>query len=370
MKLPNFSKTALACALAIGANMAFAEDIRIVSWNASPNFAEGLQERLEDFSELATELQPDVLILVETGGDIEVRMIAEQLGWDDYAAVTSNWAIADTNIYFALEAAIISRIPIERVVEYDTSLDGHHEVFGPNGDLPGLVSEQILTADGIPGFGQTLAKTDRGTMRVDLANGLSIFPLHLKSNRNSACSGLSGALRTMDRYNFSVDPSATTAPDMGFEGATQAHLSNAAKRERIMGATARIAAQAVVEGRVAVIAGDMNTSFEPGKAGTAIEDCDLENFSCAAAPFPASACSNGDGFDDTLGMLTAGLVENQSWTILSEGLGKTYDSNVFSDLAIDHFGVPVEYSERFSTATKASNTYGSDHFPIITTYSE
>ncbi|WP_298362801.1 hypothetical protein [uncultured Litoreibacter sp.] len=370
MKTPLISTTAFALMVSMAATTALAEDIRIVSWNASPNFAEALSNRLSDFSDLDADLQPDILILVETGGDLEVRMIAEQLGWEDFTAVTSNWAIADKNVFFSLEAAVISRIPIVQVVEYDASPDGHHEVFGPEGDIPGLVSEEILTADGIVGFGDTLAKTDRGTMRVDLENGLSIFPLHLKSNRNSACSDLSTALRTMNRLGFTIDPNATMAPDAGFEGATLAHLSNAAKRERVMAATARIAASVVQDGRVPVIAGDMNTSFEPGKAGTAVEDCELQEFTCDRAPFPASACTGADGFDDTLGMLTAGLIAEQIWTVLTEGLGRTYDSTDFSDLAIDHFAVPVEVSDSFSTATKADRVYGSDHFPIITVYSE
>ena len=85
---------------------------KIVSWNASPAFYEGLELRETDFSELNNELNPDILILVEIGGMIEAQMIANALGWDEYHLAVSNWSIARTNVYFALEAAVISKVPI------------------------------------------------------------------------------------------------------------------------------------------------------------------------------------------------------------------------------------------------------------------
>ena len=96
-------------------------------------------------------------------------------------------------------------------------------------------------------------------------------------------------------------------------------------------------------------------------------DCKLSDFSCAKAPFPEAARSGSDGFDDTLGMLEAGLVGDTKWTVLSKGLPRTYDDPAFANAAIDHIVVPVADSDRFSTAIRASETYGSDHYPIATT---
>ena len=38
---------------------------KIVSWNVSPTFYEGLELRKSDFQQLNEELKPDILILVE-----------------------------------------------------------------------------------------------------------------------------------------------------------------------------------------------------------------------------------------------------------------------------------------------------------------
>ena len=212
------------------------------------------------------------------------------------------------------------------------------------------------------------AQTDRGTMRVDLENGLTLFPLHLKSNRVGQCSDLARAGSALRAAGIDVPAEVQAAFDNGFAKATKTRLSNAAKRERVMAATIVVAEDAVADGRTVVIAGDLNTAFETGKSGADLSsDCKLSDFSCAKAPFPEAARSGSDGFDDTLGMLEAGLVGDTKWTVLSKGLPRTYDDPAFANAAIDHIVVPVADSDRFSTAIRASETYGSDHYPIATT---
>ena len=207
-------------------------------------------------------------------------------------------------------------------------------------------------------------------MRVDLEGGLTIFPVHLKSNRNGTCANLSNARRALTAAGIDVPIAVDPALSNGFGAATREHLRNAQKRERVMAATIRVAEQAVSEGRTVLIAGDYNTAFEPGKAGRNLDDdCSLQDFSCGKAPFPAPAC-NGDGFDDTLAMLEEGLIEASRWTVLSAALPRTFDDTAFADLAIDHMAVPTNQADSFGTATRADETYGSDHFPIITVLSE
>lgn len=66
-------------------------------------------------------------------------------------------------------------------------------------------------------------------------------------------------------------------------------------------------------------------------------------------------------------MLEAGLVGDTKWTVLSKGLPRTYDDPTFADAAIDHIVVPAADSGRFSAAIRASETHGSDHYPVATT---
>jgi hypothetical protein len=262
---------------------------------------------------------------------------------------------------------VISKLPIVKAVEYDSSPDGYEEAFSHKGSLAGVVSEKELSSTGIKGFGEPLAKTDRGTMWVDLANGPTIFPLHLKSNRNEACQKLEDAVKTLRRFGLPVPANANSFLQKGFARATAEHVANAKKRERVMAATVRVANEAAGEGRIVVIAGDLNTSFEPGKFGNKVSDCTLTDFSCAKAPFAASAC-RGDGYDDTLGMLEEGLVGDFKWKVLSRGLRRTYSDKAFGDFAIDHIAVPVAHAASFSPAHRALELYGSDHFPIFATF--
>ncbi|MGH1351229.1 MAG: hypothetical protein ACRBBN_10520 [Methyloligellaceae bacterium] len=125
--------------------------------------------------------------------------------------------------------------------------------------------------------------------------------------------------------------------------------------------------------RDVLIAGDFNTSYEQGKVGLDLsQDCKLQNFSCAKGLFPASACSSGDGFDDTLGMLETGLKLGQGkttpWVVLSKSLPRTYKDPVFADQAIDHVAVPARSGAKFSKAERAGQTYKSDHYPIYVVY--
>lgn len=344
------------------------EPIRIVTWNAEAIELDELGNRLPDFKKLADELEPDVLILIEMAGLEEVQSVAQALDWSEYYAAVSDWSQHQGLVFSRLEAAVISKIPIEAVVEHDASVDGFHEVFSHAGAVPGLVSEVKLSSNGIPGFGSPLAHTDRGTLRVDLSNGLTIFPLHLKSNRNGPCSDVGRAIETLEGFGIEV-PEARRYFDDGFAQATDVRRTNALKRERVIAAVARVANRAIEQdGRTAVIAGDFNTTFETGLHGVAVDDCAIQDFSCAKAPFPASACTPGDGYDDTLGILKAGLVRGANskiaWSVLSDGLGRTYDDACFADRAIDHIAVAAAEASRFSVAAEAGETFGSDHYPV------
>ncbi|MGH1351230.1 MAG: hypothetical protein ACRBBN_10525 [Methyloligellaceae bacterium] len=180
-----------------------AKPFKIVSWNVSPLLSEGIRLRTKQIQKLNADLKPDVIVLVEVVGRDEAILMAKALGWKHYYGVVTNWGKVYGTPYFGLEAAVISKTPITRAIELDASPDGFHKGFSHEGDVEGIVSEEALSSDGISHI-ETLARTDRGTMRVDLDNGLTIFPLHLKSNRVGECIDLGNALKTFRKRGLSI----------------------------------------------------------------------------------------------------------------------------------------------------------------------
>jgi hypothetical protein len=177
-------RQALACCvlpLAIGA-YAEAAETTIVSWNMAPRLLEGLERRVDDIRAMDAVLKPDVLILIEVAGQSEAKRIAEILGWTTYFGAVTNWSLMTTQVNFAIETAVISKIPIEGVIEMDASVDTFHPAFKTGGvDDAGIAASEVkLSADGIAGV-NPLANTDRGKMRVDLANWMYILSVYLMS---------------------------------------------------------------------------------------------------------------------------------------------------------------------------------------------
>ena len=347
-------------------------ETKIVVWNAQASLEESTQERLDDFRAFADGTDPDIVILIEMSGENSVESFVSQLNWPEVYYVTSDLATLSTNVFFALEMAVVSKIPIKSVVEYDTSTDGAHPIRTKPGTPLNSVREERLRSDGIPDFGQTLSSRDRGTIRVDLDNGLSIFPVHLKSNRVGACSAPGEALRVIEENGFDLSPTLKNqlenAYEKGFPQATASHVSNAEQRERGIAAIARVAQDAIDEGRHAIIAGDFNTSYEKGKTGNLASDCILKDLSCEKAPFPEIACSDGDGFDDTFAILEQGYAATSTWNVLSKALPRTYQDPAFADAAIDHIAVPNSSKEVFTDAKRIDQLFGSDHYPISVTF--
>jgi exonuclease III len=359
-----------------------AEPTTIVSWNIGPGLEESMLDRQADFAGLDAELAPDVIVMVEVIGRTGAEIVAKHLGWSEYHVAVSDLSVPNTAAHEGLEVAVISRIPMIRVTEYDVKLDGRtHQVFGSLGTLP--VTEELLTSSGLSQV-QPTGGNDRGTLRVDLANGLTIIPVHLKSNINNACSDAVDAKRSLQNMAIDVPAKLTTSIAEGFARQVDADKRNAAERERVMAAVKVVADKANAEGRTTIIAGDFNTSFEQGKAGSAFADCDLQPFECKKAPFPAAACAAGDGFDDTFAILTTPLIGAGKLALLTEGLGRTYEDTAFADAAIDHIAVPAGDQDKFKApslgcnaaaslgqtqwAARACQLHGSDHFAIVTEY--
>ena len=340
-------------------------DTTIAAWNVAPVSDEGLADRANAFRAFARDVDPDVIVLIETTGLEGARTVAELIGWTEYEVAVSDWSRSRTNPFFALEVAVLSKVPIESATEYDPSPDGTLPVVDAAGEPTEAVVREIEPdARGIPSV-SPLAGTDRVTLRVDLANGLTLFPVHLKSNRNGACIAAEEAIETLEDMGIDPLPELRSAVRDGFERATNERLLNAVKRERVMAAVKVLADEAVAEGRTVAILGDYNVGFEAGLVGTSFDDCKLADFGCARGPFPAEACRGADGYDDTFAVLTVPLVGTTPWTILTDDLPRTFDDAAFADRAIDHIAVPASHTDRFAGARRADSTYGSDHYPII-----
>lgn len=357
--------------LVFGSFAAKAGPVKIVSWNLSIATSEKLGDRLPEIRQMADELEPDVLVLIEVAGNVEAKMIAESLGWSEYYGVASNWGRHPTNAYFALEATVISKFPIAAAEEFDTSTDGRpHKVFSHQGELdtPVVVETHLVPGDA-PVYGDPVANKSRGTMRVDLANGLTIFPVHLKSNNAYACSNLEDAIGYLQGAGVAVPQQARDFLRDGFPAATTERVNNAIKREAVMAATVQLADQARASGRTVVIAGDYNTSTEPQLRGLEPDDCTLQNFTCAQGQLPEGACTGAaDGYDDTLGILAGGLDGDDPWSVLTLGFGRTYRKPVFFDGAIDHIAVSESQAGQFAMEPLGTEFYGSDHLPLLVVF--
>lgn len=351
-----------------------AQKLRIAAWNVKGTMNEGFlasKEKRAGVAKFAREVKPDIVLLTEVSGPDHARSIAEIIAkerkWKQYFGATSNFSPIYDRVFQGLEVAVISRIPIVSVTEYDASPDTTHETF-TNGEGEAIeVPEVRLTSVGVSGI-SPMGDRDRGTLRVDLENGLTLFPIHLKSNTNRHCSNVSAAIDTLKQLQLPIPEGLAKAFNNGFALATLTHRRNAIKRERVMGAVALVAEKAIAEGRTVLIGGDFNTAYEPGKVGTKFDDCTLKNFSCAKGPFPEAACIDGDGFDDTLAILESALIGKSKWAILSKEMKRTYKDNVFADRAIDHLAVPVKQMAQFEIAVRGKSTKTSDHHPIYTDF--
>ncbi|MES0181746.1 hypothetical protein NKJ86_24480 [Mesorhizobium sp. M0025] len=80
--------------------------------------------RQADFAGLDAELSPDVVVMVEVIGRTGAEIVANHLGRSNYHVAVSDLSVPNTAAHEGLEVAVISKIPMIRVTEYDVKLDG------------------------------------------------------------------------------------------------------------------------------------------------------------------------------------------------------------------------------------------------------
>ena len=275
--------------------------------------------------------QVDLLVLQEVIADDQVQAAAEAGGF-------AHWAMSDFSPpieisgawHKSLEVAVLSRLPIESAAEWDTT--GRR----PEGDgHPPLVSAPTTPTQERP-VGLKIPddlRPPRGFLRVDLANGLTIYAVHWKSSRGADC---------------------TT------KARKQARL-----REVQAAGLAAEAATALAAGRTIIVAGDYNIQA-PGRVlqvGTdPDEDCAPTRGRCDTLCGPGAR----DGYDDSIALL---LALDDSARLLSGELDSTYVRREFPGGAIDHVLVAGPRAEAFSAATtptvSGKRWQGSDHRPVL-----
>lgn len=296
-----------------------AEDIRIATWNVHEGMSvEKLAERADDLKNMAAAVRPDVLLVQEVTSLAVVEAVRDLMGLKGYYCACSDFNPGDQPDFAFFEVGIISRWPLDQVIEYDTTPD--------NADKPGAPDE--LPINPLLKLGIRKPPEDvRGFLwaRIDQLK-LTTAVVHLKSSRG-APSGVE------DRMN-------------------------AMKREYVAGAMAA----GVVEDRLVwpsyscILGGDLNVGHSDlSKNGNRL-DVDYDT------PAPGQ-----DGYDDTHAIFRGGVVYGLKMLNL---VGHTREPTfpAFPSTPIDNLYVTGPGEKNFSPATIINDTFGSDHRPVVTVY--
>lgn len=306
------------------------EPLPLMTWNtegaevAPEVLAKRIEQALNKVGPVA------VLVLQELVSEAQLQAVAKTNGFRDWAMSDFSPPVAITKAWHkSLEVAVLSRLPIESVAEWDTTGrkrngDGHPPSRSASGVPTRELRIKVKTSDPPP---------PRGFLRVDLAGGWTIYAVHWKSSRGKHCSAQDQA--------------------------------NARLREQQAAGLAADAATAVASGRTIIIAGDYNIQA-PGRVlrvGTNPRlDCQPTKGRCEGLCGPGGL----DGYDDSIAIL---LGIDDSARLLSGNLDSTYLLRRFPGGAIDHILVAGPEAQRFSTAitpaASGQRWQGSDHRPIL-----
>lgn len=296
------------------------EVLTIASWNAEEMFdterVAARQAQLEEFSE---DVQPDVLMLLEVNSVAVATAIRDAMGLAEYHVVCSDFNQNDNNQHASFEVAILSRFPLANVVEFDRSPD--------NTGQPGEPAEVRL--ERVPISGIADVGVGRGFLyaEIPVAN-IALVVTHLKSSR-------------------------------GARTGTADH-ENAQKRELVAAAIAKHVSEKLEadEDATILVGGDFNVGETDGrKNGHVLTDDKFDS-------------GDGDLYDDTHAILSAGLIDGLKMASLTKSIGEeTFNSDDFRGTGpIDCLYVAGARRGDFTLAKKTAETYGSDHFSVYTRF--
>lgn len=290
-------------------------DVKIVTWNVKDmKSLSDVAERKNDLLRFSETMRPDILILQEVSSKAIVEQIRNEMRLVDYSIAISDFLQPEGRDKAPFEVAFISKFPFQKLKEYDTTLDNGPESSNEKKITP---LSHIGIKEKRPGRGFLLGQID------DLK--LTIIGLHLKSSR--------GKIGHPDK-------------------------ANAEKREVVMASVASTINKNInsLNGYSHLVAGDFNIGHsDHKKIGTDLKSDCYKN------------CSGEDGYDETHALLGAGLVGGLKMTNLTGGI-KDATFPRYPGSPIDNIYVTGPSSNNFSPARKGSDTFGSDHLPVWTTY--
>jgi endonuclease/exonuclease/phosphatase family metal-dependent hydrolase len=291
------------------------KDVKIVTWNAKDlKSISDVEDRKHDLNRFGSTINPDILILQEVSSKAVVEKIKNEMGLEDYWVEISDFLQPRAREDDPFEVAFISKYPLNKVAEYDTTMDNGSEATNENELYP---LRHLGIKDKRPGRGFLWGRID--------SLKLTVIGLHLKSSR--------GKIGHPDK-------------------------DNAAKREIVASSAAMVVNSYYrsLKGYAHLVAGDFNIGHSDGKKnGTDLtEDC-YKN------------CSGKDGYDETHAFFGAGLIDGLKMTNLTGGI-KDATFPRYPGSPIDNIYVVGGQSNSFSAAQKSNDTFGSDHLPVWTIY--
>lgn len=291
---------------------------KIVLWNGARLFDQAsVAKRADDLSEFGRYFHDaDIIVLDEVTSLEVVHAARDRMGFSGYYTACSDFAQEDWDTYNSLEVGLLSRFPVENVLEYDQTPDN----TGATGEP---AEEQLVKAE-VPGLVEV--SVPRGFLSVDVpALHLTIVATHLKSSR-----GLTGE------------------PDR----------ENAEMREYVAAAMATHVADKLAKdpGATVLVAGDLNVGETDRKKNGRLLLEDRFN------------AAEGDLYDDTHAIFSAALINGLRMSSLTRGLGaETFDDARFAGAGpIDCLYVAGPLGDRFAAAQRSSRNFGSDHFAVST----
>jgi hypothetical protein len=239
------------------------------------------------------------------------------MGLEGFYTACSDFSQHDAETRYDFEVGIISRFPLDQIIEFDPIPDNRASEHDP---MERKVEPFIE-------IGIKPIRTARGFLRAEIPTlKLILVVLHLKS---------SWGARAGPKDN-----------------------SNALKRELVAAAAALHVSECLeqLDDYTIIVAGD----FEVGHSDTLRNGKDLRN-DCY------NDCGNLDLYDETHALFGQGLVRGLRMNNLAIGIA-TNSYRPIPGSPIDNIYVIGADADRFSPAEIGIDTYGSDHYPVLTVY--
>lgn len=271
-----------------------AADTTFATWNLGAAWDGAIEARAEQFRTAAEAVGADVYVVQEVMSLAGAETIAGHLGIADaHIAVSDFTATSEqgddddkANVFFHLEVAVISRIPILSAQELEFDRD---DATGPIVNKPSIATSRgrlfvpNMVWETLDSPTQRGLRWSRGVLRVELEGDMVIYAIHAKSDFNGFCYDIRTAAELLDSFSrYADEESGLPATDIAVLQSAIATLSNVQaaeeetsfsrtwitngqKREAMFAAVADKAARDIAGGKTVLVMGDFNIALDdPG----------------------------------------------------------------------------------------------------------